>query len=66
MFLICQADPVELLDHAAVDEVAPGSIGTWAPPNARNLRLVEPEPTSSPPESTRPNPHSDNEDRLSP
>jgi len=47
-FLICQADPAELLDHAAVDEVTPGSIGAWVPPNARHLRLDEPEPDIEP------------------
>jgi hypothetical protein len=44
IFLICQADPAELLDHAAADEVTPGPIGAWLPPNARDLRLDEPEP----------------------
>ena len=29
-FLICQADPAELLDHAAADEVTPGPIGSLA------------------------------------
>ena len=43
-FLICQADPAELLDHAAVDEVTPASIGAWVPPSACDLRLDEPEP----------------------
>ena len=43
-FLICQADPVELLDHAAADEVTPGPIGAWLPSNASDLRLDEPEP----------------------
>ena len=47
-FLICQADPAELLDHAAVEEVTPGSIGAWVPPNARHLRLDEPEPDIEP------------------
>jgi hypothetical protein len=43
-FLICQADPAELLDHAAADEVTPGPVGAWLPPNASDLRLDEPEP----------------------
>ena len=43
-FLICQADPAELLHHAVVDEVAPASIGAWVPPSACDLRLDEPEP----------------------
>lgn len=34
-FLVCQADPAELLEHAAADEVTPGPIGYWLPPNAR-------------------------------
>jgi len=42
-FLITQADPAELLHHAAADEVAPGPIGPWLPPNAHDLRLDEPE-----------------------
>jgi hypothetical protein len=52
-FLICQADPAELLDHAAADEVTPGPVGAWLPPNASDLRLDEPEPASSSPASTR-------------
>jgi hypothetical protein len=47
-FLISQADPAELLDHAATDEVTPGPIGAWFPPNARDLRLDEPEPDITP------------------
>ena len=42
-FLITQADPAELLDHAAADEVTPGPIAPWLPPNAHDLRLDEPE-----------------------
>lgn len=45
-FLISQADPAELLDDAAGDEVTPGTIGTWPPPNARDLCLEEPDTTS--------------------
>jgi hypothetical protein len=48
IFLITQADPAELLDHAAADEVALGPIGAWLPPNARDLRLDEPEPGIEP------------------
>ena len=47
-FLISEADPAELLDHAATDEVTPGPIGAWLPPNARDLRLDEPEPDTIP------------------
>ena len=47
-FLISQADPAELLDHAAAGEVTPGAIGTWPPPNARDLRLDEPQPAIEP------------------
>lgn len=47
-FLISQADPAELLDHAATDEITPGPIGAWLPPNARDLRLDEPEPDITP------------------
>lgn len=45
-FLISQADPAELLDHAAGDEVTPGTIRAWPPPNAGDLRLDEPDTTS--------------------
>src|SRR6266568_3213452 len=34
--------------HAAADEVTPGPIGAWLPPNARDLRLDEPEPDTIP------------------
>src|SRR5229473_3415587 len=47
-FLISQADPAELPDHAATDEITPGPIGTWLPPNAHDLRLDEPEPDITP------------------
>jgi hypothetical protein len=47
-FLISQADPAELLDHAATDEITPGPIGAWFPPNARDLQLDEPEPDITP------------------
>jgi hypothetical protein len=43
-----EADPAELPDHAAADEVTPGPIGAWLPPNARDLRLDEPEPDTIP------------------
>jgi hypothetical protein len=42
-FLICQADPAELLDHAAADEVTPGPIGAWSPTEPDELPLHEPE-----------------------
>jgi hypothetical protein len=41
-FLITQADPAELLDHAAADQVTPGPIGSWLPPNVRDLQLDDP------------------------
>jgi hypothetical protein len=47
-FLISEADPAELPGHAAADEVTPGPIGAWLPPNARDLRLDEPEPHTIP------------------
>lgn len=43
-FLTCEADPAELLGHAAAGEVTPGPVGAWVPPNARDLHLAEPEP----------------------
>ena len=47
-FLICEADPAELLGHAAAGEVPPGPIGAWVPPNARDLHLAESEPSIEP------------------
>jgi len=41
-FLICEADPSWLFGQPADDEVTPGPIGTWAPPNPRDLRPDEP------------------------
>jgi hypothetical protein len=43
-FLICQADPAGLPGHAAAAEIVPRAVGAWAPPNARDLRLDEPQP----------------------
>jgi hypothetical protein len=42
-FLISEADPAELLDHAAADEVTPGPIGAWLPPNSCDLPLDGPD-----------------------
>jgi hypothetical protein len=36
-FLISQADPAELLDHAADDEVTPMPIGAWSPTDPDDL-----------------------------
>jgi len=47
--VVVDADgPAELPGHAATDEITPGPIGTWLPPNARDLRLDEPEPDITP------------------
>ncbi len=42
-FLICEADPAELLGHAAAGEVSPSPIGAWVPPDARDLHLADAE-----------------------
>ena len=47
-FLISQADPAELLDHAADDEVTPGLIGTWSPTDPDGVLPDEPAPTDLP------------------
>ena len=47
-FLISEADPAELLDHAADNEVTPCPIGAWLPTDAGELRLDEPEPDTIP------------------
>ena len=58
-FLICQADPAELLDHAAADEVTPGPIGPGCHPTPATCAWTSPNPASSSPASTRPSPPSD-------
>ena len=50
-FLICQADPAGLPGHAAAAEILPRAVGAWAPPNARDLRLDEPQPGITPAET---------------
>ena len=47
-FLIWLADPAELPGHAAAAEIVPRAVGAWAPPNARDLRLDEPQPGITP------------------
>jgi len=56
-FLICQAGPADLPGHAAAAaHITPGAAGAWAPPNARDLRLDEPQPGLMPAQTDRAEP----------